>query len=53
MSKKIFWNYFLYKEAMRLIKKNNINLNNMSKEERKNTIEMIMEDLDDKYSEEI
>ncbi|MBR3229775.1 MAG: hypothetical protein IKF91_03000 [Bacilli bacterium] len=51
MSQDFFWNRFLYNDAIRILKKNNVNLNNMSKEDRQNLIEMVMEDLDDKYRE--
>ena len=42
----------LRREAIRLAKKDNDNYDNMSKEEKENLIEMLMEDLNDKYSEE-
>ena len=51
--KDIFWNNYLYKDAIRILKKNNVDLDKMSEEEKSNLIEMVMEDLDDKYSEEI
>ena len=47
----IFWNQYLYNDAVRILKKNNFDLDNMSKEEKRELIEMVMEDLDDKYSE--
>lgn len=47
----IFWNQYLYKDTVRILKKNNFDLDNMSKEEKRELIEMVMEDLDDKYSE--
>lgn len=51
MSQDFFWNRFLYNDAIRILKKNNVNLDDMSKEDRQNLIEMVMEDLDDKYRE--
>lgn len=47
-----FWNRFLYNDAIRILEKNNSNLDDMSKDERKEVIKMVMEDLDDKYREE-
>lgn len=51
MSQDFFWNRFLYNDAVRVLEKNNMNFDNMSKEEKQNLIEMVMEDLDDKYRE--
>jgi len=52
MSQDFFWNRFLYNDAIRILKKNNYDIDNMSKDERENLIEMVMEDLNDKYREE-
>ena len=49
----MFWNAFLYKDAIRILEKNNVNIDNMSAKNREELIEMVMEDLDDKYREEI
>ena len=51
--KDIFWNAFLHKDAIRILEKNNVDINNMSTKNREELIEMVMEDLDDKYREEI
>lgn len=51
--KDMFWNFFLYKDAIRILEKNNVAINNMSVKNREELIEMVMEDLDDKYREEI
>lgn len=48
----MFWNLFLYKDAIRILKKNNVDIDNISVKDRKELIEMVMEDLDDKYREE-
>lgn len=48
----MFWNAFLYKDAIRILEKNNVNIDNMSAKNREELIEMVMEDLDDKYREE-
>ena len=50
--KDMFWNAFLYKDAIRILEKNNVNIDNMSAKNREELIEMVMEDLDDKYREE-
>ena len=51
MSQDFFWNRFLYNDAIRILKKNNYDIDNMSKDERETLIEMVMEDLNDKYRE--
>ena len=48
----MFWNAFLYKDAIRILEKNNVNIDNMSAKNKEELIEMVMEDLDDKYREE-
>ena len=44
-----FWEKFLYDDAIRLLKKNNVDLDKMTPKERRELIEMVMEDLNDKY----
>ena len=44
-----FWEKFLYDDAIRLLKKNNVDLDNMTAKEKRELIEMVMEDLNDKY----
>lgn len=51
MSKDFFWDRFLYNDAVRILEKNDVNLDNMPTEEKRNLIEMVMEDLNDKYRE--
>ena len=45
----LFWEKFLYNDAIRLLKKNDVDLDKMTPEERRELIEMVMEDLNDKY----
>ena len=49
MGSDIFWNSFLYKDAIRVLEKNGTDLDKMDKAKRQELIEMVMEDLDDKY----
>ena len=44
-----FWEKFLQDDAIRILKKNNVDLDNMTPKERRELIEMVMEDLNDKY----
>lgn len=44
-----FWEKFLYDDAIRLLKKNNVDLDKMKPKEKRELIEMVMEDLNDKY----
>lgn len=47
----LFWKSFLYRDAVRIAKKNNPNWDEESEEVKQQVIEMLMEDLDDKYRE--
>lgn len=49
MGNDFFWNYFLYKDAIRVLEKNNVKLDEMDNKQKNELIEMVMEDLDDKY----
>ena len=37
----MFWGYFLYKDAIRVLKKNNVDVDNMSAKNRKELIEIL------------
>ena len=52
MRNDMFFNLFLRKDAIRLLKKNGSKLDEIDSKDRENLIEMVMEDLYDKYSEE-
>ena len=49
MGSDIFWNNFLYKDAIRVLEKNGTNFDKMDETKKRELIEMVMEDLDDKY----
>ena len=49
MGNDCFWNYFLYKDSIRVLEKNNVKLDEMDSKQKNELIEMVMEDLDDKY----
>ena len=52
MKNDIFFNLYLRKDAIRILKKNGSEVDKMNPKDRENLIEMVMEDLYDKYSEE-
>ena len=49
MGNDFFCNYFLYKYSIRVLEKNNVKLDEMDSKQKNELIEMVMEDLDDKY----
>lgn len=49
MGSDFFWNCFLYKDSIRILEKNNVKLDEMDSKQKNELIEMVMEDLDDKY----